>query len=226
MTAALSWSSTPLWLALLWLAAEGGCWTLRRRRRRGQTAESEHGWETLLLWGLRPWGVWAIFSLVWRSQAVFSYDHDLTTFPFYAHLWQPGVPIARRLATLGGQPQVWLWGGLALASLAALALLARALAGGGKRLARGGVAWRLAAVCLLGGALLLTAASLPDGPQSRPDGSPGSLTRSWTAHGTVLYAIPRIKSPSHFMRNFAAIQPRLRVTIHGLTHFHITITVI
>jgi 4-amino-4-deoxy-L-arabinose transferase-like glycosyltransferase len=34
----------------------------------------------------------------------------------------------------------------------------------------------------------------------------------------VLYAIPRIKSPSHFMRYFAALQPRLRITIHALTH--------
>jgi hypothetical protein len=222
MNAALSWSSTPLWLALLWLVAEGVCRVRRRRRRAAmpptavERAEGS-GWETLLLWGLRPWGVWALFSLVWRSQAAFAYDHDLTTFPFYAHLWQPGVSIASRLVTLGGRSQVWLWAGLALASLAALTALARAIAGGG-RLARGGVAWRLAAVYLLGGVLLLTAACLPDGPQSRPDGRPGSLTRSWTAHGTVLYAIPRIKSPSHFMRHFAAIQPRLRITIHALTH--------
>ncbi|MDD5707328.1 MAG: hypothetical protein PHR35_15500 [Kiritimatiellae bacterium] len=211
----LNWSSVPFWLLALWLLAETACRLWLRRQR--AVGVSWPAWCTLLRWGLRPWGFWSVFSIVWRWNADTSYDHNLRTFPFFANLWQPRASVGGRLTALLLEPETYLWGGLSLGLIGLLAWLAYRLARRDEP-RRAGVWRQLLLIYLAGFALLLVSACLPDGPRSRHPGVPGSLTRSWTAHGTVLYAMPRIKSASRFLHDFVEIQPSLRNTIHGLSH--------
>lgn len=223
---ALGWHSVPVWLALAWLASEVGAFAARRLR--ASRGRGPGDGVALLLWSLRPWGVWALFSLAWRWHAAAMYKHNLRTFPFFANLWEPGQGLGERLALLAGRPSFWLWSALALLALAGLAALARALAPppdrappAQGRLSTASASWlvaRLGAVYVLGAALILATMCLPDGAGRRPDGRPGSLTAAWKAHQTVLYATPHIRSTGHYLRHFREIQPRLRTTIHGLSH--------
>jgi hypothetical protein len=103
-----------------------------------------------------------------------------------------------------------------------MALLAAALwlahrAAGRRTIDRRFLGLALPLVYVLTVLLSLSVGSLPDGALSR-DGRSSSLLSAWHAHSTMLYAVPLVRSSRDYLRRFVDIQPRLRTTIHGLSH--------
>lgn len=163
-------------------------------------------------WALRPWTLWAFFNLFvrWRWDAGFN---ERRTFPFYALPWQPEETFAEawmRIAQAPGLP----WLGAALLLLAALVgLLAWVVRRNPRRLGPA-----LGGLYVLAIGLHLSLACLPDGARDEP-GRPGSLRAAWNNPGsTMLYAQPLIRDSGDYFRRFQELQPKLRRTIHGLSH--------
>jgi hypothetical protein len=163
-------------------------------------------------WALRPWTLWALFNLFyrWRWDQGFNARR---TFPFYALPWQPEETFAEawtRIAHAPGLP----WLGAALLLLAALiGLLVWVVRRNPGRL------WpALGGLYLLAIGLHLSLACLPDGARDEP-GRPGSLRAAWNNPGsTMLYAQPLIQNSRDYFCRFQELQPKLRRTIHGLSH--------
>ena len=71
------------------------------------------------VWAMRPWMLWGLFNLVfrWRWREGFN---NLRTFPFFANLWEEAESWGQALQRIGQAPGVVVWGGVAVAVLAAL----------------------------------------------------------------------------------------------------------
>lgn len=171
----------------------------------------------LLGWALRPWAVWAAVNALFRWQAARgnSFNNPLT-FPFFANPWREGLPLRQVLGELIAKPTLWLWGTVTLLLLAALLgviLLGLRQAAGSRR-----ATWSaLAAMVVLAIGLDFSIACLPDGARLDEEYR-GSLLSCWSAHATMLYAVPHIQSSRHYLTHFLEIQPGLRGTVHGLSH--------
>ncbi|MDP2989674.1 MAG: hypothetical protein Q8O57_03810, partial [Kiritimatiellota bacterium] len=80
------------------------------------------------------------------------------------------------------------------------------------------VAAVLAGLVALNFAMPLAYDCLPEGVID-PAENQGSFLSMWFDSGsTMLYCMPHIKSKDHYLRNFESIQPRLHVSIHGVSH--------
>ena len=164
------------------------------------------------VWAMRPWMLWGLFNLVfrWRWREGFN---NLRTFPFFANLWEEAESWGQAFQRIGQAPGVVVWGGVAVAVLAALVgWLAWVLRRAPRR------AWpALAGLYGLTVVLHLSLACLPNGAWTG-GGREGSLLSTWHAHATMLYTVPFVKDSDDYLRRFLEIQPQLRSTIHGLSH--------
>ena len=202
--------SFPVVLAVACLLAEAAALLGLRRAAGGK----KPAWPLLVRWSARPWLVWAVFSMVYRLHPDKGFN-NVRTFPFFSNLWHSSEGWMDSFVRIATAPAGWIFIPTTLLTLTALCMLARKIS----RPDSGVKTWEtLFAVYLLGLLLMLVIASLPDGPLLKEHGRAGALTRSWQAHTTVLWALPHIRTKSHFLRNFEEIQPRLRGTIHGLSH--------
>ena len=210
MSDQLSILSFPVFLTAACLLAEAvAAFGLRR-----VTINEKPVWPGLLRWSVRPWLVWAIFSMIYRMQPEKGFNNP-RTFPFFCNLWHKNELWHESFGRITTTPAVWIFVLLAVLTLTALCMLSRRFF----HPDAGGKIWRkLLSAYLLGIMLMLAIASLPDGPHLKEGGRAGALPRSWQAHTTGLWALPHIQTKSHFLRNFEEIQPRLRGTIHGLSH--------
>ena len=205
----VTWSQFPALLLAAGLLYEVAVARVRRSR-----APAGPDQLPLLSWLVRPWTVWAGLNLLFRARTEDGFNNH-RTFPFFANMWrerETWAEAGERLAACEG-----------LGAWAALALCGAALAGY--------VAHRCAALppaaghrallmVLVGLAALLPAlmALVPAGPRRALDNPDGPLSPWFETGGTMLHAMPFVKSTDHFLRNFEAIQPRLEISIHGLSH--------
>lgn len=209
----LTFTSAPVLLLGVWVAAEIARLAARRRAAGDGPAET---WTRIGVLATRPWAVWAVFNAFCRLNADRIFNDPLT-FPLYAGPWSR-EPLFSYLGGLLGEPEFWLWtlsaAGLAGGVAALAAAVLRRGEPGPRRTAVTAVLLVLAAF-----SLWTAAACLPRGARLRGPKDPGSYLRVWhTAGSTFLYSMPHVKSPGAFIRDFPAIQPRLRHTIHGVTH--------
>ena len=203
----------PSFLLCLWLGVEVARRVVRRTGVRGRGER----WTWLAVLALRPWAAWAVFNLMGRWQAERGFG-NVRTFPFYAHLWNNDATFwqvgAERLHT----PAFWWWSlATLLAGAASVAVVRRVIRH--DEPASWGTGARVAMLVVLSGVLWTAIACLPGGARPRSDKDPNSYLRVWhSASSTLIYAMPQVRSADDFMRRFVEIQPRLRHTIHALTH--------
>ena len=209
----LAWTSLPCIVLYAWLAVElvgllgrryggGRDWVRDARRLSG--------------WALRPWAAWAALSLVYRWQWAGGFNNR-RTFPFFANLWHSAETWRGALTRLARTPTVWAWGCAVLGVLVVVIVVAVTVVRRPPRRTAGIVA--LLVVCaVLAVALHLSVACLPEGA-GLAEGARGSLLSCWHTHATMLYTVPHVKRDTgYYLDNFLEIQPRLRETIHGLSH--------
>ncbi len=177
----------------------------------------------LVSWGLRPWAAWAVFSVVYQlnsSRGMESVETAPTfisnIFPFFAQPWDRYESWTQAVARLVVTPTVWIWGSVVVLLGGILFLIIRCVMSDNQISIRKTVVM-LTGLYLIAGALSFSVASLPNGVWDKEDHK-GSLLSCWHAHNTVLYAVPFVKTRGDFLRNFKEIQPRLRITIHALSH--------
>ena len=199
--------SVPAALAILGVGFEIFRFAAKRMNRLGPPALA-----TFAAWAIRPWTLWAFFNLFyrWRWDQGFN---NRRTFPFYANLWVENETFAEAGSRILHSPGL-LWGGVALAILLAMGtLLAWVLRRPPRR------AWpALAGLVALAAGLHLSLACLPEGAWTG-QGQNSSLLSPWNNSGsTMLYTLPHIKNSRDYFRRFLEIQPKLRMTIHGLSH--------
>lgn len=210
LDAGTSFASAPVGILMVALAHEVARIVAGWRR----PLAGHRGW-MLLAWFVRPWACWAGFNLGYRAAATHGFNNP-RTFPFFANGWDPQVSWADWLVRLAGQSHTWFWLLLSLILLLALLGLGWVLMRGRPR-GPARVAGLLGLYVLAVG-LQLSVTCLPEGA-GRPGERRGSLLSCWKAHTTMLYAVPIInKRPARFVSDFLAVQPRLRVTIHALSH--------
>ena len=166
------------------------------------------------VWALRPWLFWAAFNLFYRWHWDLGFNNR-RTFPFYANPWVRDESFSAALQRLAHAPGVLFWGLVAVALLALLLLLlAWALRG---RPRRAGPA--LAGFFALATGLHLSIACLPNADWTTENGRHSSLLTSWNSIGsTMLHAVPQVRGSTDYFTRFLEIQPRLRQTIHALSH--------
>ena len=197
------------------LLLAGGIAFEAARFRARRTGRQGAGW-TFAAWALRPWTAWSALSLVFRWQAGRVFNNP-RTFPFFANLWQADEGLPAALLRLATTPAAWLWTGLVLLLLGALTTLALWLT---RHAPRGKAVTMpvLLGAYLLTVALHLSQACLPDGCRSEGR-RPSSLLAAWNNPGsTMLYCTHFVRNTNHYLANFTDIQPKLRHTIHGITH--------
>ena len=200
--------SVPAFLFLLGIALE-----LFSLAARFFPARRPLPFQQFVLWALRPWTLWALFNLIfrWRGDQGFN---NRSTFPFYANPWPPDEGLAPAILRLL-HSSAWIgWMGLSLLlALAIVGLLAWHLRSKPSR------PWlSLATLYILAVALHLSLACLPHGAWTN-QGRSGSLLAPWHIPGsTMLHVMPRIQSSPDFLNRFLEIQPKLRASIHGLSH--------
>ncbi|MFH0909466.1 MAG: hypothetical protein V1929_11960 [bacterium] len=161
----------------------------------------------------RPWIAWSVVNATYRlSGATFNTP---ATFPFFANVWHPDMSRSAFLASLLTTPAFWFWSAVAWSlSVATLQLAHHALF----KSSRAPLAAALAVTVAMGALLPAVFACLPLGAKD-PLANEGSLLAPWfKSGGTMLYAMPRVKSTAHFLRNFETIQPMLRISVHGASH--------
>jgi hypothetical protein len=198
----------------LWAIAET-CAGLLRRRGSGVLRETAR----CAVWAARPWAVWAAVNAVFRWKAELGFNHR-GTFPFFAAPWIEGLPIRRGLRILVSEPGFWMWEAIAfaLAGLIVLYAVRVGAMGAAERSARRMTLPGLTLFFFLAAAFHLAVGCTPRGIGMGAGARVGSLLSAWHAHATLLYAVPVIRSPEHFLENFIELQPALRHTIHGLSH--------
>lgn len=209
----LTLTSAPVLLLGVWLAAEIARLVVRRRAGGDGPAGT---WTRIGVLATRPWAVWAVFNGFCRLNAERIFNDPLT-FPLYAGPWS-GAPVLSYLGGLMREPEFWFWS-LAAAGLAvAVGALAAAVSRRGEP-GPGRTAVTAGLLCLAAFSLWTAVACLPRGARSRGPKDPGSYLGVWHEAGsTFLYSMPHVKSPGAFLKDFAAVQPRLRRTIHAATH--------
>ena len=208
ITAPNLFPSFPAALALAGIAFELARLATRRFRR----FHNVSAW-TFAAWTVRPWTAWAFFNLFyrWRWEAGFN---ERLTFPFYAIPWAKGESFAEGLRRIWTAPNSFPWLFAALASAAAIcALLCWFLRIRPRR------AWpSLALLVGLAASLHVSIACLPNADWSDPNRT-SSIMAAWNRAGsTMLYSVPHVKSSGDYFRRFIEIQPKIRSTIHGLSH--------
>lgn len=202
--------SVPAVLLLTGLGVE----LLRLGRRRAGQARRRHPMDTFAAWALRPWMVWAAFNLFYRWR----WDHGFNnrrTFPFYANPWVRDETFTEALQRIAHAPGILFWSVAVLGLLLAILLLLAWV-----RRGRPARAWpALAGLFVLAIGLHLAIACLPNADWKTEDGRHSSLLTSWNQIGsTMLYAVPHVQNSRDYFRRFLDIQPRLRQTIHALSH--------
>jgi len=217
MTDALVYPSVPLFLLGGWGLFElARAWRLVRLRRGGR---AEGPVLRFLKWSLRPWAAWAAVNLVHRI-----WPHgwlcNARTFPFYANCLGTGfgTGIWGTLLRLWELQTFWRWTAVGVALSVGFCLLVLFACRRPPRSLRARIGLLLV-FYLFAVALPLALNSIPFGATA-PQGENSSLLEPWTDSGsTYLYGLLVVKDrPSHFMRHFAELQPRLKMTIHGVTH--------
>ena len=161
----------------------------------------------------RPWLAWSVINAAYlMSEATFNTP---STFPFFANPWQPERSWQVFLRELAASPAFWFWSASAWGLGAGIVGLGRWSLFKASQTA---VRPALAAAALLAVASPLVFACVPLGAQD-PLQDKGSLLTPWfKSGGTMLYAMPLVKSTTHYLENFEAVQPRLRISIHGASH--------
>lgn len=202
--------SFPFTLLAGWAALEMAIFAARRA-----AGGKSPAWAVLATWSVRPWACWAAFNLLARALWEHGFNDPLT-FPFYASPWNRNETFPQttmRLALKAGTMR-----NVFAALLFACALIWIALRAAGR--GEPGRARSMAAMAAMWAAaagFVLSAASLPN--PSKTNGAPCSILAPWHIPGsTMLYAMPLVKNAGDFLSNYRALQPRLRPTIHGLSH--------
>lgn len=210
----ISFTCAPVLLLYAWMAAE----VIRTAICRWSGSDDPaSAWSRIVVLALRPWACWAIFNLFCRARKEHGFGNPLT-FPLYANPWQPHEAAPSYVAELLRNPEFWIWS-IVLVFLAGVCVTVGRIVIRGEERGRRQTGLLLGLLCLIGFALWTTTACLPRGARVRAPDDPGSYLLVWhTAGGTFLYNMPHIKSTGHFLRNFEQIQPRLRHTIHGVSH--------
>ncbi len=177
----------------------------------------------ILGWILRPWSAWAIVNLIYQLNPGKGLDVMDTAptftswiFPIFLAPWNRGESIEDIFTRLATTPTVYIWGVAVVLLTVLMVMLIKSTLSGNI------VGFKKLSLVLLGAYLLVIAlqlsiASLPNGPFDSEDRK-GSLLSCWKAHSTMLYSVPFVKTKGHFLRHFKEIQPRLRFTIHALSH--------
>ncbi len=177
----------------------------------------------LLCWFFRPWMVWAVLSIIYQLNSARgmmavptapSFTDNL--YPFFANYWNNTETFRETVLRLIHTPAVWLWGSIVAALAFLLVFLTKKILST-EEISRSKNIGILIILYFTAAALSFSVGSLPDGMLSN-DERQGSLLSGWHAHNTVLYAVPFVGSKGHFLRNFKEIQPKLRITIHALSH--------
>lgn len=166
-----------------------------------------------LSWATRPWAIWGLFNLVFKWQKEKAFNNP-ATFPFFADPW---LDIGWIAAFHGLLARNEIWAGLLISGIfAAMAIIITLWPRNEPSAIRG---WLTAcALSLLAFGFALSVNRLPLTFSENPK-QPESLFAAWhDPSSTLLYAMPHIFTPSDFLENYAGIQPRLRATIHGLSH--------
>ncbi len=201
--------SVPAILLLIGIAVELFC-----RIIRFFPARRPPPFLTFVVWAIRPWTLWALFNLIFRWRWDHGFNNRLT-FPFYANPWPPDHGFAEAITRLLHSPTWILWMGLSIfLTLAIVSLLTWTL-----RSSKPSRLWlSLPGLYVLAVALHLSLACMPHGAWT-DQGRSGSLLAAWHNTGsTMLHVIPRIQSTHDFLSRFQEIQPKLRSSIHGLSH--------
>lgn len=174
-------------------------------------------------WSLRPWAVWAIVNLVYQLNPGKGLDtvNSAPTFtswifPIFLHPWNRGESFGDILTRLATTPAVYYWGAIVIILTLILILFIKLIVSD-KVIALKKILLILAGLYLLIGTLHISIASLPNGAFDS-DNRKSSLLSCWHAHMTMLYSVPFVSTKGHFLRNFKEIQPRLKFTIHALSH--------
>ena len=163
-------------------------------------------------WALRPWVLWACFNLVFRWNRERGFNNP-RTFPFFANLWSESETFFEALSRIIQLPALPVWGCVSLGALIAMILLLVRVV----RCEHVHIWPALAGLYVLTIILHLSQASLPDG--AWPSGSnPGSLLSSAKANTGMLYTMSYVHGTHDYLSRFLEIQPKLRTTIHGVSH--------
>lgn len=177
----------------------------------------------LVSWILRPWSFWAALSVVYqlnpsRGMGVLKTapTYIPNIFPFFAQPWNRNETFLSVMARLSATSTVWVFGSVVVLLAGILFVVIKRVLSD-ESFSRKQIILMLSGLYLVAGVLSFSVGSLPDGVWSSAEKN-GSFLSGWHAHNTVLYAVPFVKSKGHFLRNFKEIQPRLRITIHALSH--------
>ncbi len=161
----------------------------------------------------RPWLLWSVVNVAYRAGG--QIFNNPVTYPFFANEWRPDTPWPAAARELVVSSAFWFWTAAAWSLGAVTVLVARRTLFSP---ARTSVSAVLLLLFVLASIHPLTFSCLPYGADD-PLQNKGSLLAPWfKTGGTMLYAMPRVKSAGEFMRDFEEIQPHLELSIHGASH--------
>jgi hypothetical protein len=182
---------------------------LRRSTRLGLST-----WATLLRWIWRPWMVWAVFNLYFRS--VDHFNNPLT-FPFFANPWWKGESFFETAYRLIHMKQVWIWSGVVWNLIAVHVLLLRWVM---RRPTWSGTsAGRvLLMVYPLAVATHLAMAVLPKGYVDPLEGRSSLIAPWFESSSTMVYAAKGVVNSRDYISHFQERLGKLRSSIHAVSH--------
>ncbi len=202
----------PVVILIGWISAEvlsrlGG-------RRAQQSADPSLG-----LWLLRPWGAWAVLSIVFRLNWDSGFNNR-RTFPFFANLWDEKASLTQWLEVLAGSPFLWAWGSVALITIFLLSLMVYIALSERKRSSPEVWMTRVFVCCAGFVVLALSIGSTPQGGISESPTHRSSLIGAWQPHSSMLYTLPLMNSTTEYMERFVKYQRGkfLSRTIHAQSH--------
>lgn len=165
----------------------------------------------LLLWFIRPWTLWAGMNLIFRWQ----WDHRFNnpvTFPFYGNPWVKNESWSEAIARFADHGTFGIWFLVLLLVSALACYAARKCADAQPR------RWLLAALLVLGFLLPVVFTLVPHGVDNIYENTQGPLAPWFEAGGTMLFCMPFAKTSELYLRDFENIQPRLKISVHGISH--------
>jgi hypothetical protein len=203
----LTWTSFPVLVLAILAFLE----VLNRCSRRIHDSR----WWFCIIWFWRPYGLWAIFNIIFRALGKYGFNNR-KTFPFYFNEWNGGGDWSQSIAWLLQCRGLWFWSCVLFALAVVFLLFCRWLVV--KPLTARRTSFALIILFAFGFVFPLVYDCLPEGAQA-PLAGKGSFCRSWYDSGnTMLYCMPYIRNQGHYLRNFQTIQPQLTASIHGVTH--------